>query len=609
MNPQNIPNQNNGEEPVADGALKIEHQIDQRATEAARNIVSPVPTVIAPSTPELHQSPISTNTAYTPNAQSPQITTPFSAQPTSSAPAQQPSMVTPILPQTQTTSLPNQASPFAPQPVNTSAQPISPSSGAVSTAPVVMGSVDNPIVPPSVPGQKPPSNRNRKKLVIAGGLSALAITAAVSAFMFLWYIPNKPGNVWNTGLSRTGQQFDALIEKLQDEETTKKLEKSAFVLKGTLAMDSQNYSLDIDSKYDPQNSVSIVKVSGTGDQPDSTFALDAEVRAQLVADAVFPNIYFKLSGLNNLGFDSLFPGINQYDNKWIAIEQDYLKSLSDSTAPVNGQENITEKDVMTIAADINAVSKEYVFTDDAAKAVIQQTQFIATEESEGIQANHYKAKFNAENTRAYCAAVVDKLSQNAAVKKITNLPEQEYAAEVQKQKDECAKATISEAEFDMWIDKKIKVIHKLRQYEDLEKAKKEAEAEKAKCEADIAEFRDMMGEDGASFCSIYEDRIETGERYSEFGQVFKNKDSILLFIGSKSATNKDTSSARGEVTINVKDLTAEGSIKASAEGENKYNLDVTLKTQPFDGTIDANKPEGAIPIQQIIDSLGLTTQL
>ncbi len=604
MNPQNIPNVNAGASPDIEATEPVEQQLEQQATEAAKNIITPTVSTVQPDSPPMQ--PITTPPVAAP--QSPQIITPAAPQPTEQA---QSSMVTPILKGDQVSASasvePITPITTVPQTVGFTAPP-QPSSGM---PPIVMGSVDNPIVPPSPPGQKPlGGNGKKKKVILASSLSALAFAGIVSAFMFLWYIPNQPNNVWSTGLSRTGKQFDVLLEKFQDEEALKKLEKSAFTVKGSLTMDAQNYSVDVDSKYDPKNSASTVKIAGSGSQAENNFAIDAEVRTQLVTDAVFPNIYFKLSGFSSLGADTLFPGITQYDNKWIAVEQDFLKTLSEGTAPVNGQENLTEKDVMSIAADLNVVSKEYLFTDDVNKAVIQQTKFIATEESEGIKANHYKAKINAANARTYCASVVDKLSQNAAVKKIVSLPDQEYAAEVQKQKDECSKTTIDETEFDIWVDKKIKVLHKVRQYEDLEKAKKEAEAEKAKCEADMLEYGDMIWSEGsAGVCSYYEDRIETGERYTEFGQVFKNKDSVLLFAGSKSATNKDTSNARGEVVINVKDLSAEGSIKASAEGNNKFNLDVTLATKPFDGTVDASKPEGAIPIQQLIDSLGLNSQL
>lgn len=608
MNPQNNPNVTPGTSPNIEAVPPVGQQLDQQATEAARNIITPNVNTIQPYSAQAQ--PTATSNVPPPIAapQSPQIITPFTPQPAEQA---QTSMVDPIVNAPTASAAPNigPTTPTAAAPLVSGFAATPQPNGGVP--PIVMGGVDNPIVPPSMPGQKPVDGNNKKrKILLASGLSALVVIGLVSAFMFLWYIPNRPNNVWSTGLSRTGKQFDVLLEKMQDEESIKKLNKSAFTVKGTLTMDAQNYSVDVDSKYDPKNSASTIKVAGNGEQAESNFAIDAEVRTQLVTDAVFPNIYFKLSGFSSLGADTLLPGITQYDNKWIAVEQDFLKSLSEDAGQVNGQENLTEKDVLSIAADLNSVSKEYVFTDDTSKAVIQQTQFIATEESEGIKANHYKAKINTANARAYCASVIDKLSQNAAIKKSVNLPEQDYAAQVQNQKDACGEAQISETEFDIWVDKKIKVLHKVRQYEDLEKAKGEAMVEKARCEAEMSQYSEFMGPDfGAAQCSRFEDRIETGERYVEFGQVFKSRDEILLFAGSKSATDKNTSAARAEAKVNIKDLSIEGTIKASSDNESKYNLDIVMASKPFDGTIDASKPEGAIPIQQLIDSLGLDSQL
>ena len=608
MNPQNSTSTDSNDALNEEVTVSSQEQLSQQATEAAKHIITAPENTIQPDSLQVQPATPQNIQPSTSGTQSTQIVTPLTIP--AAEQAQSPQLPPEInTPQSSAVPQADATTPEAASPQTTKFSTASQIGGGMP--PVVMGSIDNPIVLPSQPGQKHSiTNGKKRKVIIVSAVSATILAGAVSAFMFLWFIPNQPNNVWSTGLSRTGKQLDALLETLQDEESIKKLEKSVFTVKGTLTMDAQNYSLDIDSKYDPKNSASTIKIAGNDSQAENNFAIDTEVRTQFVTDAVLPNIYFRLSGFDSLGIDTMFPVFAQYDNKWIAVEQDYLKILSDGTAPVNGQENLTEKDVTTIVADVNTVSKEYVFTNDATKAVIQQTQFIGTEESEGITANHYKAKINAANARTYCSSLVDKLSQNAAVKKIVNLPEQEFIAEVQKQKDECDKTTIDESEFDIWIDKKIKILHKVRLYEDLEKAKKEAEAEKAKCEADMSEYSDLMVSDGgASFCSYYNNKIETGERYTEFGQVFKNKDSLLLFAGSKSATNKETSNARADVTINVKDLTAEGIIKANAEGDNKYTLDVSLATKPFEGTVEASKPEGAIPLQQVLDSIGLGSEM
>lgn len=583
QNPTPNPLANGGITPPAPAQQTPAEQIDQQAVEAAKNIIAPTPAmpeVVAPVVPaapmqDVVPPPPATQQMVQPTVIAPQVITPQNVAQTAATPLVQPT-ITPTV---------------SPQAV--------PTVYGQETPAMVMGGVDStgPIVA-NINTVEPNKPSNKKKFVLFGGIGAFLLVGGAAAFAFLWYIPNLPNNVWKTGFSRTGDQVDFILKKLNEPKSMESLQKNKVTLKGSLKYDDQSFGIDLDTKYDKTNTSSTVKVSGTGAEKSNNYNIDAELRTQVIQDAVFPNIYFKISGFSSLGLDALSPNINQYDNKWIAVEQDYLKQFEGDNASKKGQENITQQDVMSIANDANAVTQQYVFTNDPKKAVVQQVKFIGTEKSEGIKANHYKAKLNADNVKAYCTAMVDKLSQNASLKKISTLSDAEFSKEVQTQKDECGKAKVPDAEFDLWIDKNIKVLHKVRVYEDLEKKKQEQEAAKAKCLAQFSKY-------GASYCSYYDENIETGERYQEFGQVFKSKDQILFFVGSKSATNRDKSTVRADITVDAKKLTLGGTVKANSENEgSKYTLDLTMATEPYTGAIDSGKPAGAIPLQQVLDKLG-----
>ena len=538
-------------------------QVDQQAVEAAKNIIAPeAPQPVAPVVP----APVA------PQVIAPQVITPTS--PVSAAPTT--------------------IAPSAPAPT------VVPTVYGVQTPAMVMGGVDNgaPLIAninTIDPYQKP---SHKKKFILFGGLGAFLLVGGTAAFAFLWYIPNMPNNVWNTGFNRTGDQVDFVIKKLDDPKSLTTLEKNQVTLKGSLKMDTASYGIDLNTKYDKTNTNSTVKVDAASQEKDGTYNINAELRTQVITDAIFPNIYFKISGFSSLGLDSVYPNVNKYDGKWIAVEQDYLKQFEGDNATKKGQENVTQKDVMSIVNDANTVSQEYVFTSDTKKAVVQKVSFVGTEKSEGITANHYKAKLNETNVKAYCNAMVDKLSQNASVKKISTQTDEEFAKTVKEEKDSCDKTKVSGETFDLWIDKSIKVLHKVRLYEDLNKQNAELDAQKTKCMVNAGKY-------SASACSYYDEAKETGEKYQEFGQVFKSKDQIVLFAGTKSATNKDKSQARADIIVNSKALSVSGTVKASSENtDSKYTIDLTMKTEPYTGDVDGSKPAGAIPLQQVLDSLG-----
>ena len=584
-------------------------------------------------TPQI--APTEPTPAYNPNVFQPQSTppaTPISPD-TSTAPPSAPGTPLPALNTPEATPGPV----IAPMPVSSSVPENVPpqthgepnlSSPAEAPNPaIVSGSFSPTPTTPQQPTQypvtsstppEPPNNnyppvdstatspKDRKRAFIFLGLSAFLVVC-IAVFVLAFYIPNLPKNVWATGLTRTGKETDLLIEKLEDPKAYKALEKSSIAVKGKGTTDGTSIDINLDSKYDSTKSNSNLDVNGKGN--GKTYKLNAQVKTVLPESATLPNIYFKISGFSSLGLDEFFGDLKKYDNTWVAVEQDFYNSLIEpgDTPDKQDGKNVTQQDITSVLSDLNTVAKEYIFTNDPEKAVIEMVSYVGTEESEGIKAKHYKAKINKSHAVAYCKASAQKVFANKSFKRIAGEDEasyKDYKDDTLKSCDSSIKDSELDRPFDMWIDSKYKVIHKVRVTTDFSKENKKNQEEKQKCIEEASLYDDGGSPDD---CKYYDSSIKKGVQYSEFGQIFKSKSQIKLFVHDLQDINGSKTDNRLDVSIDTDKLQLSGDfvyLSKPKEGkESKVNINMISK--PYDGKVETDKPAATIPLQQILNELGI----
>ena len=472
------------------------------------------------------------------------------------------------------------------------------------------GSIDNQAVSAQVPIAT--KKKLNKKVLLAGfGTVAVILMAVVSVLAF--YIPNRPQNVWQTGLTRTGDQFSTILTKSNDPVIKQALQKNKISLDGQVSIDDQTYTINLGSQYDKANSNSNLKINGQKANEQKQVNLGIDVKTQLPEKATLPNIYFKLSGIGDLELDSLLPGFSaNYDNNWIAIEQDFYRQYQQSIEGAQQKQdnsNVTSDEIIGVLEDINMVNKEYIFTADSQKAVIQLNDFIKTEDSEGIKANHYKASINKDNLQKYCLAMVEKLSVNQTVKKSISSDDNKYNETIKTYKDDCQKSITEskslDKQFDICVDKKYKLLHKIRIYDDLEAKNTDFKKQKEDCQKQTNDLG--LENQTTDFCKSYDDMLETGEVYTDFGQIYKGNDELVIFTAEKADTNKNKYNFKAQLVVNAKKLSlmgnfnGEGSLSSGSTANWKANLN--FKNESFDGAITSSKPEGAVPLQQVLDKI------
>lgn len=464
-----------------------------------------------------------------------------------------------------------------------------------------------------------------KKKIVVLGIAVALVLAGTAGYVFGYYLPNTPERVWSTGMSRTGDQVTTIVEKFANPTALESFSKNQVTVSGSLngTSDGDEYSVvvGLDSKYDSKNTDSSfdaeIDSNETGDMK-----VGAQVRTQLPDGAVIPNIYLKLSGLSSIDFLTLYlPNIGDIDDTWIAIEQDFITEQfsgvidrleqSSESDDREGLADVSQSDVVSIVNDVNSTIQEYVFTADPEKAVVVLESFVGTEQSEGITANHYMAKINPDNSKKLCEAMADKLAANSSMKKFFGSDKEfdEAMDDLKKDCDDVNDELNADKPFDLWIDKKYKLLHKIRVYEDFEDKAKNLAEEKSECVSkysDLYSGYGMTQSDYEELCSYIGDLEEEGEAYVEVGQVYKGDNQFTVFSNYKRDTNKENTQGRLELRVNADTLAVGGTLtvaNTNPESGDDVNLDVTIETVPFDGEIDSSKPEGAKSIEEVLQML------
>ncbi len=468
-----------------------------------------------------------------------------------------------------------------------------------------------------VPAQPfPPQKKSKNKLVLASGVFAFLLLAGSLGYVFGIYLPNTPENVWKTGLSRTGEEVEAVVEKFSDPEAFETLAKNKVTISGGAKTSGQSYTLDVNSAFDKESSDSTLDFSTTSDSSSQDFELNAKVKTQLVEDSVWPNIYFNISGFSSLGLDTFFPEISKYDGKWIAVEQDFYGDIAgelSEDSDVEAVENITQQDIVSIADDVVSVAQGYLFTTDPDKAVLIMDEFVGSEESEGITAYHYKASQNLDNSVAFCKAIASKLiNDNDAYRKINNITSANSSDKLQDAHDDCdftdeeKEEAQNDKPLDIWMDKNHKLFHKVRLYEDIESKNAEYRQDKKECEENYSSFGTSSG-DNSVFCSYYDDSIEEGERYTEVGQVYDGNDSMRLFVNYISDTNKRKDTLQSTLAIDINTLSVDGQFdyENTTNENSQTSASFTIKTEGYEGEINATRPTDAVDLQTLLEELQL----
>ncbi len=469
--------------------------------------------------------------------------------------------VTPAIPAPPATQAASQqySNPFASQPFMNQPIPGQPVPTQPGVPPLTPTS-DQPIE--HVDPANQPNKKTTKRLIIVVIVLLSVLALAAIAYFFLIFIPNQPQNVWKTGLNRSGKVVDTISSKVGDKETLDALKKSEVNATVSATAGSLSYDGSVDVKYDAANATGDIKLSQKGDgEADKVFT--AKFMSQLKGTAQLPSVYLQFSGLKSLGLDQFLPALTSYENKWISIDESYLKSmgLTPESVKESKDKQLTSKDVSDGVQAVVTTTSDYLLTANPKKAVFEQRKFVGKQKVDGKTAYHYIVGINKQHAKDYCAAIAGTLVQTEAYKKIVSSSSDQkdsITKDCQKSVDEIKDSDT----FDMWIDAKYKLIYKLR-------------------------FTDEKDKNS----------------YTEIGQNYQGGSAFTIFVKDHNAADKtDVTFA---LEADLKAHHSKGAITAVSQGDTPYNIKITLEAKPYTGDIKADTPAGAISIEEVLKALGI----
>lgn len=427
------------------------------------------------------------------------------------------------------------------------------------------GAVDGAAGPGNIVSTEgPQKNKSKRKLVAAA--AAVAVVLAAGGFVFGYYLPNKPENVWKTGINRTGDALGKIVDESTKQENIKKLENSEIKADLEAKGGGADFSGTLTAKTDKNSTDGKldVKFSAQGQQQNIT----AKFLSEYKEGESLPDSYINVTGLKALGVDMFVPGISNYEGKWIEISADYIRSLDSELAKEDksNTENISAEDVASAAKAATEVTNQYVFTTDPANAVLENPEFVGKEDLDGTT-YRYKVGINEQNAKNYCKALSERLINEAIYKKVTNVKDSQKQAKIDEAKKSCEQEDYSDTKgrkFDVWIDGKYKLLRKVK-------------------------FTDK----------------DNDKNYLELGQVYKGGDELTFFFASHTEESNSTTDIDGRFEANIKQSTSSGEVKAKTTGNSAFEGKITFSAKPTEGEVNIEKPAGAVKFQDMLKKLGL----
>jgi hypothetical protein len=438
---------------------------------------------------------------------------------------------------------------------NISGMPTTSDSSPVVGAVVSVGSGDGVLVPALA--NKP--KRGKHNLLIAV-VSALLLIGLCSGYVFAYYIPNRPGNVWNAALVNTGKAYDTMTQYATA--TAKSVKgvdiQGSYKIKGAIVSDGTFTGKSLGSEGQFNGSI-----SGAG------LKINYDVRS-LKSTGDTPDLYLKVSGIQGLGdlFGSgdptLVQALSGLDNQWYVVDHTLTEQIASSSAGSgsNATTAYSAKNFDSLMKAVGEPSKTYLFTDKADKAVFVNKSIVGAEKRDGRSVYHYKAGVDKTHLKTYLKALCTGLEKDTLGKQL--LENQLVTTNC----DDFAKRADSidaTQTADVWVDKGTKLVNAVR-------------------------FTDKN--QSANFTEISQN-YQGGVEYP-FGLKFQTK------VGDSTTV----ASLAGSLNSQTNTLKVSGTLDSKGSSPSTGSFDFSFKPNT-EKTFKVTKPENAKNIIQLMNDLGL----
>lgn len=380
------------------------------------------------------------------------------------------------------------------------------------------------------------------------------------AGVFGYYIPNRPENVYRTGLDRTGQMMSQLDEQFAaiDEIAS----SDGFQMDGSIntQMEEGTISGTMSSRAGESSSETNIDVSG--EIGDDSFGMNINLGFDIITDIVegneYPDVFFKVRGGELLSMIS--PQIAQYDEQWVHAEASFIEeTLSELIDDFESEDEGAAEGWLELIDDLGDVVADYVLTSDE-KGILELDEIVGAEERNDTRTYRYNVSINRDNTEEFCTELFDTIGQSSFVQSQLSSTIELNDEDRDNQISDCVASFADfydDVDITMWIDRSTKLIHQLR-------------------------FED---DDGFTL---------------EVGQTYDGSDKFDLFI------NAFDDEMDMRLTITVNNAAPSVAVNLDIELEEMADDDeftMQMSVEPFDESVEIERPSDTITLEQLIDQL------
>ena len=433
-----------------------------------------------------------------------------------------------------------------------------------------VGGYGTPPVAPLQPAQsaiKPGRAGWGKRKLWIGLAAVLVVVGAACGYAFGFYLPNTPSSIYSSSLQNSGKALDQLVQYSRSQ-TSANYTGAAF--DGVLHVKSPSGSFDIN-------------LNGAGDDKNASVSVNAdilgqkasaELRAVTASGNTSPDLYLQVNGIKQYLDANGLTALDGLDGKWISVDHTLLdtyaasvaKSFSAGTVTTDSASAPTYAQIQDAVAKVQAVNKQYLFTEDQKTAVLANQKFLGQVTRNGHTLDHYRVGFSKGHLLAYVKA------QEAALdsSKLNNWSKQANGGKsLSKAMDFSSlegsiKNAKSDYTFELWADAKTKLVSELS-------------------------FADPSSNMVMTLAQGY-----TGGSQYPFSMTINGKD------------GGDTINAAINLSVDTQTNKVTGGFTYSSQGaDGTSSIDASLHITPGNTAVRVTAPQGATSITDLLNSYGL----
>ncbi|HSX42809.1 MAG TPA: hypothetical protein VLF59_01855 [Candidatus Saccharimonadales bacterium] len=431
---------------------------------------------------------------------------------------------------------------------------VQPSDAPLGVSELPMVHADAPVLPPPEPRKKP-------WMLVAIVVLVLALLGA-AGYVFAYYLPNRPAALYSQGLENSGKAVDSLVN-YSHAAAQKKHKSTDFT--GNVQVKSSTASFDatVGGSYDKDaNATAQISADVLGQQ------MVVDVRSKHVNSSATPDIFVRASGIKKALDQYGMGSFDSLDGQWIGIDHTLIDTYSSALGQDEANSALSASSVPTsdqlqdAVSKVQVVNKQYLFTTDSSKAVLTNQKYIGDETKDGRSAAHFKVGYNKAHLQDYVAALgtaLDSSKLNDWSKSASGSKNLSSSLDIASLKKEVGKAK-SNYTFDVWIDKKTKVVHSVR-------------------------FTDPSDKNSV---------FTVAQNYTG-GTTYP----FQIGMTSKDSAGKTTSTAL-TVSVNTANDKVQGELKFD---EKDTSGTITFALTPSDKSVEVVVPSGAMPLTSLLSQL------